>query len=210
VDSEERQGIGRAIEILAAVLLGLGTFGSAWCALEAARWNRAEADEYREAAYARVEASRTYAFATQAIAYDAIIAAQYAEAVVAGREDLQRFYRNNLVRDAFLPVIEQWQAQVASAGRTTGSLFENTQYIDSQFEESRRLTSVADGAAERADAAGDTTDQYVLTTLFMASVLFFAGITSNFRSTSIQGALIAIAAILFAIGAARVADLPVS
>ena len=29
----------RVLEIAAAVLLGLATFGSAWCAFEAARWN---------------------------------------------------------------------------------------------------------------------------------------------------------------------------
>jgi hypothetical protein len=71
----------RVLEIAAAVLLGLATFGSAWCAFEAARWNDEQGEATREATTARFEAGRQFYLGTQTIAYDASIAADYARAV---------------------------------------------------------------------------------------------------------------------------------
>ncbi|MGH2588935.1 MAG: hypothetical protein ACRDJE_28770, partial [Dehalococcoidia bacterium] len=146
----------RALEIVAAALLGLATFGSAWCAFEATRWNSEQGDATRAATAARFEAGRRFNLGTQAIAFDASIAAEYARAVAEGRSDLVSFYRDALVRPEFLPVIDDWLAHVRSGEAGAANLFENTDYIDQQLAVAREWDAVAEEATQRADEAGQT------------------------------------------------------
>ncbi len=210
IESVGAQVTARRIEVFAAILLGVGTLGSAWCAVEASRWNGDQGDATREGNTARIESTRSYTFATQVVAYDATIAAQYAEAVAEGSADLQQFYRTNLIRSEFLPVLDAWRAQTDEQAFEIRNLFENSEYIDSQFEASRRLDDEARQATERAQRAGQYADDYVLTTLFMATVLFFAGVTTHFSTLSVRVGLLVVACVMLAIGAVKIFSLPVT
>ncbi|HEY6800157.1 MAG TPA: hypothetical protein VI121_05905, partial [Agromyces sp.] len=95
--------------MIAVLLLGIATIGTAWCGYEASRWNQDQGDLARQSSDLRVEANRQFGLATQSIAYDATLVAQYAKAVVDGDTGLQEFYRSTLFRPAFLPVLERWQ-----------------------------------------------------------------------------------------------------
>ncbi len=52
-------GRNRMLEIIAVILLGIATVGSAFCGYEATRWNTREGDLERDAATSRVVASTT-------------------------------------------------------------------------------------------------------------------------------------------------------
>ena len=105
---------GRIIEIITVVLLALGTLGSAWSAFQVSRWNGVETDEARTSASFRVDASREYALATQTVAYDAAAVSQYAQAISSDNANLQRFIRETIVRPAFLPILDNWEEQIAA------------------------------------------------------------------------------------------------
>ena len=197
----------RVLEIAAAVLLGLATFGSAWCAFEAARWNNEQADETRAATTARLEAGRRFYLGTQGIAYDASIAADYAKALAEGQTDVQAFYRDALIRPEFLPIIDRWLEQVRN-GESGANLFEDMDYIDQQFADARRIDAIAEAATQRGEEAGRYADSYVQLTVFMAIALFFAGITSNFRTPKVRIALIGTAAAILVLGVVRIFGLP--
>jgi hypothetical protein len=197
----------RVLEIAAAVLLGLATFGSAWCAFEAARWNNEQADETRAATTARLEAGRRFYLGTQGIAYDASITADYAKAVAEGQTDVQAFYRDVLIRPEFLPIIDRWLEQVRN-GESGANLFEDMDYIDRQFADARSIDAVAETATQRGEEAGRYADSYVQLTVFLAIALFFAGITSNFRTPKVRIALIGTAAAILVLGVVRIFGLP--
>ena len=170
----------RLIEIVAVLLLGIATVGTAWCGYQSSQWNGAQSDLARASSDERVEASRLFGLATQRISYDASVVAQYAQAVQTGNDNLAQFYKRTLVRPAFVPLLDQWQAQV-SAGSTPTSLFEDPAYLDAQFADYQAAVQRAEAATAASQQASETADQYVITTILLAVALFFAGVTSSFR-----------------------------
>ena len=90
-----REGTGRtALEMLAVLLLGVGSVATAWCGIQASRWNGEEAVESRDAGITRIDASEAFSLGTQKFAYDANMATQYASAVADGDEELREFLRD--------------------------------------------------------------------------------------------------------------------
>lgn len=198
----------RALEVVTVILLAIATLGSAWCAFQVSQWNGVETDEARASAAARIEASREFALATQTIAYDAAMVAQYASAFVDENDDLQRFLRNRLIRTEFLPILEQWEAE-AGTGVTTG-LLETEDYVDGLLAPSLAADAEAAASVLRSEEAGSVADDYVLLTLFMASALFFAGITASFTNRLAKLMLLGAAVITLGFGAIQILDYPVA
>lgn len=199
----------RFLEILAVILLGVATVGSAWCGYQASRWNGEQGDLAREASDLDVESARLSGIATQRVAYDAGILADYAQAIASQEERLAEFYRSSLIRPQFLPLLEEWEDEVA-AGRVPANLFEDEDYLEEQYSDSFTVQAEAEAATLDSQVAGRTSDAYVLTTIFFAIALFFSGVTSSFRSRSIRIVLLMGASLTIAFALARLTDLPVT
>jgi len=163
----------RIIEVLAVLLLGVATIGTAWCGYQASRWNGKQDDDARRASDLQVQANREFGLATQVISYDTSSVSDYAAAVASGNDKLAEFYRTTIVRPAFLPVIDQWRAQIA-AGQAPTNLLEDQQYIDSQTAPYRATQALVAKATTDSQDAGSTGDDYVLTTILLASGLPFS------------------------------------
>jgi len=88
---EQHSLIDRLIEIVAVLMLGITTVGTAWCGYEASQWNGQQSDLARQSSDERVEAGRLFGLATQKVAYDSSIIAQYAIAAQAGNTALTDF-----------------------------------------------------------------------------------------------------------------------
>ena len=204
----ERAG-NRLLEVVAVVLLGVATVGSAWCGYQATRWNGEENDLSRQSAALQVEAARQFGVATQTVSYDSNMLSQYANATAAGDEALMRFYRETLLRPEILPVVERWEADIA-AGGTPHNLLDDEAYLDDQLEPYRATTATATDLADQAAEAGDHADEYVLTTLVLASALFFAGLTTSFRVRLARLLLLVGSSLLVAYAASRLTQLGVA
>ena len=199
----------RVLEVVAVLMLGVATIGSAWCGYQATRWNGEEDDLARRASDLQVQAARQFGLATQTVSYDSNMIAQYAEAVATGDEPLQQFMRGSLVRPELLPLLEEWKRQV-DAGDMPTNLLEDEEYLAAQLEPYRATEAEAQALVVEAEESGSVADDYVLTTLLLASALFFAGITTSFRVRFAQVMLLAGAAMLIAYAAARLAELSVA
>jgi hypothetical protein len=199
----------RLIEVVAVLLLGIATVGTAWCGYQSSQWNGEQSDLARQSSDQRVEASRLFGLATQRIAYDASTIAQYAQAVVSGDDRLAQFYRKNLVRPAFVPLLDQWQAEIA-AGQTPNNLFEDPDYLQSQFADYQKAVAESEASTQASQQASATADSYVITTILLAVALFFAGVTSSFRYQPARVLLVLLAIGTVAVAATRLADLPIA
>ena len=200
----------RIIEVLTVLLLAIATVGSAWCAYQVSQWNGLETDAARESAVARINGSREYALATQKVAYDAASVAQYAEAVVDENERLQTFLRSSIIRPGFLPLLEEWQTYIDETGQAPPNLLENEEYLAGLFAKSTEYDEAALAATIEGDDAGRNADDYIVTTLFMASALFFAGVTASFSSRMTRIVLLAASAFTLGFAAVRIAGFPVA
>ena len=95
------------------------------------------------------------------------------------------------------------------AGGTPTSLFTDSTYLDQQFGDYKAAVDKAEQATQASQAAGDTANGYVVTTILLAVALFFAGVTSSFQYAPARVFLIILALGTIAIAASRLADLPV-
>ena len=207
--THRRQRNHRILEVLAVVLLGVATIGSAWCGYQATRWNGEENELARRASDLQVEAAREFGLATQIVSYDSNMIAQYARAVSEGNERLQEFFKVSLIRPAFLPTLEQWEQEVADGG-SPRNLISDEEYLEEQLSGYRDTEARAQAMTVESDEAGSNADDYVLTTLLLASALFFAGLTTSFRVRFAQVMLLAGSVVLIAYAASRLADLPIA
>jgi hypothetical protein len=199
----------RMLEVLAVMLLGVATVGSAWCGYQASKWNGQESELARESSDLLVDSTRLFTLATQAVAYDASLVTQYAQAYQEENTILMEFYRASLMRPAFLPVIDAWEAEVR-AGRAPANLLSDEAYLDAQYADFQATQAEAQAASAAGQEAGDNADAYVLTTLMFAVALFFAGVTSSFRFRSVRIVLLIGAVLAIALAAARLVDVPIA
>jgi hypothetical protein len=206
--NREHSGIDRLIEMVAVLVLGLATVGTAWCGYQAAQWNGIQATSMTASTDARVEASRLFGLATQKASYDSSMIAQYAEAVQAGNTRLATFYRETLIRKELLPVIDRWQAQIKAGGVPT-RLIDDTSYMTSQFGPYQSAGAKADAATAASLKAGDVQHSYVINTILLAVALFFSGVTSSFTYLPARVLLVLAAIASLGVAAVNLADLPV-
>jgi hypothetical protein len=199
----------RAIEVLTVVLLGVATVASAWCAYQASHWNGIETDEARATTEARVEQARLFAMGTQVGSYDSDVLVAYAQAVAAEQAVLAEFIRTTLMRPEFAPVLETWEQEVDAGTAQLSPIPANEDYTAALFAGARAAEQSAVEASTRAAEAGSNSEAYLLTTLFMASALFFAGVVSSFDSRGPRIVLLTMSMVMLAAGAARIAELPV-
>ena len=172
--------VDRLIELIAVVLLGITTVGSAWCGYQASKWGIENSDLMQEASDQHVEGARLFGAAIQRVSYDSMTVAQYAEARQAGNERLARFYRTSLVRPQFLPTLDRWEAEVR-AGRTPNGLAADPEYLAEQFADYQETVAAAEAATQAGQEASDNATGYVATTIMLAIALFFAGVTASFQ-----------------------------
>ena len=104
---------------------------------------------------------------------------------VAGDDPALAVYLRSRFRPEFLTAFDTW------LGRPPGSTVSTTQvpsgspfdtYRPATFAEADALSADADAAAEEAQLDNQRGDNYILTTVLLAVVLFFAGIAPRFRT----------------------------
>jgi hypothetical protein len=198
----------RLLELIAVLLLGITTVGTAWCGFQATRWNGESSDLTAVAASQRLEASRLFGLATQQITYDSIVVAKYAEASQQRNVALQQFYRQSVVRPAFLPFLDRWEAAVKAGDKTVG-VFEDDDYLAEQFADYNKAIEASDKAAREGQEADERAEDYVGTTILLSVALFFAGVTSSFLSRLARILLLMAAIGAVAVAAARIGTLPI-
>ena len=72
----------------------------------------------------------------------------------------------------------------------------------------RALDTQADEAFASGASAGETSDKYVRTTVFLASVLFLVGISTRFPLRGVRYALVALGAVLLVVSFVQLTQLP--
>jgi hypothetical protein len=82
------------------------------------------------------------------------------------------------------------------------------QYRPAKAEQVNRLDAEGNQRFEQGKVSTEDTDNYVLTTVFFAAVLFFAGISLRFKWQSMRLVVIVFAALFLGYGLARIALLP--
>lgn len=151
---------------------------------------------FSEAGAARTESTRSDTLGGQLIQIDV---AMYIDWITALREELNTGaitedslnpytptdgtvsgFLYNRFSEEFLPAVDAWLATepiINEAAPKTPFIMD--EYVVAQRVEADRLAHVADDKAAQARTANQNGDNYVLTMVLFASVLFFAGVSSK-------------------------------
>jgi hypothetical protein len=202
------RGPERFLELIAAILLSLATVGIAWSGYQAAKWSGLQSRRYAQANTARSQANRASTLATQDRIQDLLNFNRWLEVSTQGNQDLALLYQRRF-RPEFLPAFDAWQAQdPVHNPHAIASPLAMPQYKLGNFTAADRLETLGDRRFEQGKEATDNTDAYVLTTVFFASVLFFAGISARFEWLKVRTAVLVFAAAGLGYAAFRIFTLP--
>jgi len=198
----------RIISIAEALLLSIVTIVAAWSGYSAAKWGTESSLKLAKASATRTEANRAYQQALtvrvgDSTTFNAWFAAKIAHDADGARVAERRF------RPGYRAAFEAWLATHpfsnpdAPAGPQA-----MPQYKPTGEAASKRLDAEADAHYAEGQHAAETGDNYIRTTVILASVLFLVGISSHFRIRSARLCLIVLGASLLVFAAILILQLP--
>jgi hypothetical protein len=199
----------RLLELFAVLLLSLTTLATAWSGYQAARWSGEQSQSYARAATMRIHSQAQSTLAGQLRIDDLVMFNSWLDAREAGDGELAAIYRRRF-RPEFLPAFEAWTAQRPFTSRSAvpGPLY-MPEYRLAETSRAAELDVQADELYRAGTAAKANDDHYILSTLFFAAVLFFAGISLRLDWRPLRYVVLGMASVLLLTGVAYLLTLPV-
>jgi hypothetical protein len=202
-DIMKHQRTTRIIEVVSVILLSVTTVVTAWSAYQASTWGTMMSINFSQASTKRMLATRATAAADQLLALDLNLFTNWLNAYAEENTELAKFYEERF-RQEFQPAFDAWLAtRPRSNPDAPKSPFSMPEYQVSQDAEAMRLDEEAGALFNAGLAANDKRDGYALTTVLLASVLFFVGMAGRMKWFPMQVVMVAIGAVVFLIVAIR-------
>jgi hypothetical protein len=200
----------RRLELGAVLLLALTTLATAWCGYQAARWSGEQSQHYARASATRIKSQQAATRAGQLRIDDLLYFNGWLDAREAGDAQLAAIYRARF-RAEFVPAFRAWIAQrpFTDPRAVPGPLY-MPEYRSADLARSAKLDAAADELYREGTAAKSYDDKYILSTVFFAAVLFFAGISLRLDWRPLRIAVLGMALALLTGGLAFVLTLPVA
>ena len=195
------------IELAAAVLLALATIMAAWSAYQATRWSGVQANAFSAAGAARTEATQENSIFAAQVQIDVMLWLEYLKQDQAGETAGAAFLEERF-RDEFRDAHEEWMALLEAGEVPPGTPFDLESYAPAAERRAVELNQQADELAAEAREANQTSDNFVLVAVIMASVLFFAGVGTKFKGRAVRLTMLIMAFVLFVAGVAFTFSMP--
>ena len=198
----------RLVSILEAVLLSIVTIVAAWSGYSAAKWNTESSLKLAEATATRTEANRAFQEALTLRVGDATMFNAWFTAYIADDENDMRVAEKRF-RPEYRVAFEAWLATdpFTNPNAPPGPQ-QMPQYEPEGEALARSLDREADALYQEGREAGETADNFVRTTVVLASVLFLVGISTQFALRAVRYALIGIGVTLLVIATIAILRLP--
>ena len=200
----------RRLELYAVVLMSLTTLATAWSGYQAVRWSGDQSQHFARSSTKRILAQQQGNTAGQLRIDDLLYFNGWLDAREAGDRKLAAIYRRRF-RPEFEPAFRAWLAQKPFSNQRAvpGPLYV-PEYQLAQARRAAELNAEADKLYSRGTEAKKTDDRYVLSTVFFAAVLFFAGISLRLLWQPLRIIVLTLASAMLIVGLVVVATLPVA
>jgi hypothetical protein len=195
------------IELAAAVILALATIVAAWSAYQATRWGGEQAKATRSALEARADASQLTTIYTAEIQVDIQLWTMWLQQAADENERGMAFMEERF-RDEFKPAFEAWAALVPKGEAPPGTPFDLAEYAPVSRDEAEQRLADSEAFADKSSRANQTGDNFVLTAVIMASVLFFAGVGTKLKGRAVRLFMLIVALLFFLGGVGFMLSLP--
>jgi hypothetical protein len=200
----------RVLEFCAVLLLSLTTLATAWSGYQAALWSGEQSQHYARASAMRIKAQQQATAAGQRRIDDLLYFNEWLDARQAGNEALATIYERRF-RPEFVPAFRAWLAQrpFTNPRAIPGPLY-MPQYRPAENARAAALDDQADELYREGTQAKSNDDKYILSTVFFAAVLFFAGISLRLLWQPLRIVVLGMAAALLVGGLVFVLSLPIA
>jgi hypothetical protein len=200
----------RMLELGAVLLLSLTTLATAWSGYQAARWSGEQSQHYAKASATRIKAQQQSTSAGQLRIDDLLYFNGWLDARRSGNAALAEVYRRRF-RPEFVPAFDAWIAQkpFTNPDATPGPLYV-PEYHLAELDRANELDAEADKLYLEGTQAKTNDDHYILSTVFFAAVLFFAGISLRLLWLPLRVFVMGMATVLLVSGVVYVATLPIA
>jgi hypothetical protein len=186
----------RRISIMEAILLSIVALMAAWSGYAAAKWSTESRVRLADASTERSEANRANLQAMSLRNFDSsTFDAWFAAFAVGNREATVIAERR--FRPQFRVAFDAWRATRPETNphAPKGPTY-MPQYRQPGLQDATQLDSQATKDFTAGSDAGETSDEYVRVTVFLASVLFLVGISTQFQLRGVRYALVGVGAAL--------------
>jgi hypothetical protein len=200
---------GGLIDLLSAILLSVTVVASASSAWQASLWSGEQATLFAEASTARLESNRETAIALTRISYDAATFVDASAAFTNSNQAVLDLFNERLFRDEFKILLDEWVAlDPLNDPNAPNTPFELEGVTDVYLAEANMWDEIASEKFNAGKEANQNNDNWILATVLFASVLFFAGISTKFKSPRIRELSIGLATFALVGSLILVATLP--
>jgi hypothetical protein len=197
------------LEIAAAIILSLASLLTAWSTYQAAQWSRTQSVKSNGAVTKMVESTQLSTLAGQDTLVDVVTFTNWLEAVSTDNQALADFYHQRF-REEFQPAFTAWLAlEPLKNPDAPPSPFAMPAYSPANRQEAAARQAEAGELQVEGRAAAVNAELYVRNTLFLASALFFVGMSRLFSFIRVRLVLEMLAAILLLVGFVNALTLPV-
>jgi len=198
------------VEVAATVVLSLSVLVTAWSAYQSARWSGVQSISASQYAGHLIESSEVATLIETQLEIDSQAMSTWLVTAAEGDQRGTQILEERF-DDTLRPAFEAWTSG-SMDGAIPPGLPQDLPEYEAGFEElldakSFHLANAVD-ATERAAEANRTSDSFVLITVVMASVMFFAGIGAKLRGRTIRITMLVIAGVLCAGAIAAILSLP--
>jgi hypothetical protein len=200
----------RALELSAVALLSLTVLATAWSGYQASLWSGEQSQHYAQASTTRIKSQQASTHAGQSRIDDLLYFNGWLNAHQAGNQELAKIYERRF-RPAFMPAFEAWIAQhpFSNPAAIPGPLY-MPQYRLAADARANVLSNEADDLYQEGTDAKGHDDDYILSTVFFAAVLFFAGISLRVDWRRLRIAVLVFATAMLLGGLTFVITLPIA
>ncbi|MDX6606117.1 MAG: hypothetical protein QOD14_657 [Solirubrobacterales bacterium] len=205
-DRRERQD--RIVSIAEAVLLSIVALMAAWSGYAAAKWSTESRVDLAAASTARTKANRANLKTIELRNFDSsTFEAWFAAYTVHNQQAMALAERR--FRPEFRVAFQAWRATKPESNPDApqGPTY-MPQYRQPGVAEGKALDAQADETFAAGATAGERSDKYVRTTVFLASVLFLVGISTRFPLRGGRYALVALGFVLLIVSLVQLTQLP--
>ncbi len=198
----------RIFEVLAIVLLSAAAIGTAWSGYQAARWSGREAHNFALAEGTHAKSTREVDSAGEARVQDLADFERWLDLETTGDQTLANVHAAHF-QGALRTAFDAWLTQdPLNNPDAIPTPLKMPQYHQAEAERAAQLETNADHLIEDGSTARDRADEYVLNTVFFASVLFFAGISLRIASERLRMGILGLGVAFFVYGVVQIILLP--
>jgi hypothetical protein len=196
-----RRWLNHNFELISVIVMSITAILTAWSGFQGARWTAIQTDRYAEATDAQAESVRASNTAEEAVSIDLVVFMAWLDERTDDDLDAAEFIyerfpeRLRVAADAWL-ALDPFENPDAPP-----SPFAMEEYVIPAAVQAEELALSAEEHTVSAQEATERANEYVLTTVLFATVLFFASISSKLTGAANRWAILALSIIGLIAGA---------